>query len=94
LDEISKSLIKISDLMVMSDPYVALRLVLIGIFILFFISKMPQSKENESMPSMGFTFAKLRMKKNTCCGDWLKFYVSGLKLYAGPIYINIKKVRV
>ena len=54
LDEVSKSLIKTSDLMVISDPYVVLGLVLIGIFILFFVSKMPQSKENESMPSMGF----------------------------------------
>jgi FHS family L-fucose permease-like MFS transporter len=68
LDEVSKSLIKTSDLMVISDPYVVLGLVLIGIFILFFVSKMPQSKENESMPSMGFTFVKLRTNKKYILG--------------------------
>ena len=94
LDEVSKSLIKTSDLMVISDPYVVLGLVLIGIFILFFVSKMSQSKENESMPSMGFTLAKLRTNKKYILGLLAQILYVGLKLCAGPIYTNIQKVWV
>ncbi|GLR17501.1 L-fucose:H+ symporter permease [Portibacter lacus] len=59
LDEASKILIKTSDLMVIRNPYVILGLVLIGIFVLFVVSKMPQSKEEGGMPSIGETFATL-----------------------------------
>ena len=45
LDEASKVLIKTSDLLVIRNPYVILGLVLIGIFVLFVVSKMPQSKD-------------------------------------------------
>ena len=51
LDVASKIAIKTSDLMVIRNPYVILGLVLIGIFILFVVSKMPQSKEEDEMPS-------------------------------------------
>ncbi|MCL6296136.1 L-fucose:H+ symporter permease [Jejuia spongiicola] len=59
LDEASKIAIKTSDLMVIRNPYVILGLVLIGIFVLFLVSKMPQSKEEGDMPSIGDTFAAL-----------------------------------
>ncbi len=59
LDEASKVLIKTSDLMVIRNPYVILGLVLVAVFILFVISKMPQSKEEGSMPSIRETFVKL-----------------------------------
>jgi len=63
LDEASKIAIKTADLMVIRNPYVILGLVLIGIFVLFVISKMPQSKEEGDLPSIGDTFATL--SKNT-----------------------------
>tara|TARA_R110002096_G_scaffold435788_2_gene662771 strand:- start:4791 stop:6098 length:1308 start_codon:yes stop_codon:yes gene_type:complete len=63
LDEASKIAIKTADLMVIRNPYVILGLVLIGIFVLFVVSKMPQSKEEDSMPSIRDTFATLA--KNT-----------------------------
>ncbi|MDO5977472.1 L-fucose:H+ symporter permease [Flavivirga spongiicola] len=63
LDEASKVLIKTSDLLVIRNPYVILGLVLIGVFVLFLVSKMPQSKDEGGMPSIGDTFATLG--KNT-----------------------------
>jgi len=59
LDEASKLAIKTSDLMVIRNPYVILGLVLIGIFVLFIISKMPQSKEEGNLPSISQTFKAL-----------------------------------
>ncbi|MCL4107377.1 UNVERIFIED_CONTAM: hypothetical protein GTU68_067288 [Idotea baltica] len=49
--------------MVIRNPYVILGLVLIAIFVLFIVSKMPQSKDEGGMPSIGETFATL--SKNT-----------------------------
>jgi FHS family L-fucose permease-like MFS transporter len=60
LDEASKIAIKTSDLLVIRNPYVVLGIVLIGIFILFFLSKMPQSKDDISLPSIGDTIKALR----------------------------------
>ncbi len=59
LDEASKILIKTSDLLVIRDPYVILGLVLIGVFILFAVVKMPQSKEVDGMPNITITFSAL-----------------------------------
>ncbi|MBE7326210.1 MFS transporter, partial [Nocardioides sp. Y6] len=50
LDEASKILIKTSDLMVIRNPYVILGLVIIGVFVLFLVSKMPQSKDEGTTP--------------------------------------------
>jgi FHS family L-fucose permease-like MFS transporter len=68
LDEASKILIKTSDLLVIRDPYVILGLVLIGIFILFVVSKMPQSREEGVMPNIGDTFAVLAKNKKYVLG--------------------------
>lgn len=68
LDEASKVLIKTSDLLVIRDPYVILGLVLIGVFVLFVVSKMPQSKDEGGMPSIGDTFAKLAKNKKYVLG--------------------------
>ncbi|MDG2061957.1 MAG: L-fucose:H+ symporter permease [Flavobacteriaceae bacterium] len=59
LDEASKILIKTSDLLVIRDPYVILGLVLIGVFILFAVVKMPQSKEVDGIPNITITFSAL-----------------------------------
>ncbi|WP_299552245.1 L-fucose:H+ symporter permease [Seonamhaeicola sp.] len=68
LDEASKVLIKTSDLLVIRDPYVALGLVLIGVFVVFAVSKMPQSKAEGDMPSIGRTFADLFKKPKYAFG--------------------------
>ena len=59
LDEVSKTLIKTSDLMVIRDPYVILGLVIIGVFILFVFSKMPDSNDKSSSKNISVIFKKL-----------------------------------
>ena len=59
LDEASKVAIKTADLMVIRNPYVVLGLVLVAIFVVFLVSKMPQSKDEGGMPSIGDTFSTL-----------------------------------
>ena len=59
LDEISKNLIKTTDLMVIRDPYVILGLVILGVLVLFAISKMPDSKDISSNDNLKETIKKL-----------------------------------
>lgn len=68
LDEAAKIAVKTADLMVIRNPYVALGLVLVGIFVIFIVSKMPQSKDEGSMPSIGDTFATLATNKKYILG--------------------------
>jgi MFS transporter, FHS family, L-fucose permease len=68
LDEASKILIKTSDLLVIRDPYVILGLVILSVFILFVVSKMPQTKEEGVMPNIGDTFAVLAKNKKYVLG--------------------------
>ncbi len=68
LDEASKVLIKTSDLLVIRNPYVILGLVLVGIFVIFAVNKMPQSKDNAGMPPIGNTFAVLTKNKKYVLG--------------------------
>lgn len=78
LDEASKLLIKTSDLLVIRNPYVILGLVLTGIFILFIVSKMPQSKDENSMPRIGNTFIILSKNKKYVLGVLAQIlYVGG-----------------
>jgi len=59
LDEISKNLIKTTDLMVIRDPYVILGLVILGVLVLFAISKMPDSKDISSNDNVQETIKNL-----------------------------------
>jgi FHS family L-fucose permease-like MFS transporter len=59
LEEASKALIRTTDLLVIRDPYVALGLFITVVFVIFLVSKMPQSKEDTAMPKIGETFAAL-----------------------------------
>ncbi|WP_299557257.1 L-fucose:H+ symporter permease [Seonamhaeicola sp.] len=68
LDEASKIAIKTADLMVIRDPYVALGLVLVGIFVIFLISKMPQSNDENGMPDIKDTFSVLAGNKKYVLG--------------------------
>lgn len=77
LDEASKTLIRTTDLMVIRDPYVMLGLFIVAVFVIFLVSKMPQSKEEGDMPKIGETFAILAKNSK---------YVSGVVaqiLYVG-----------
>jgi FHS family L-fucose permease-like MFS transporter len=68
LDEASKVLIRTSDLMVIRNPYVILGLVIIAVFVVFLVSKMPQSKDEGDMPKIGETFAVLFKNKKYALG--------------------------
>ncbi|WNH10663.1 L-fucose:H+ symporter permease [Thalassobellus suaedae] len=59
LDEAKRAMIRVADLAVIRDPYVVLGLVISAVFVLFLVNKMPQSKEEGTMPSLGSTFSKL-----------------------------------
>jgi len=63
LDEVSKTLIKTTDLMVIRDPYVILGLVIIAVFVLFLVSKMPNIKEEGSNENVKKTFKRLLKNK-------------------------------
>jgi FHS family L-fucose permease-like MFS transporter len=68
LDEAKRTLIKISDLAVIRNPYVVLGLVILAVFILFLIVKMPQSKVEGNMPSLRKTFSELGKNKKYVFG--------------------------
>ncbi|MDO7171639.1 L-fucose:H+ symporter permease [Mariniflexile sp. AS56] len=59
LSDSTRDAIRIADLSVIRDPYVVLGLVIIGVFVLFLVSKMPQSKDEGAMPSIKDTFITL-----------------------------------
>ena len=68
LDEVKRTMIRVSDLAVIRDPYVVLGLVITAVFVLFLVSKMPQSKEEGEMPSIGDTFLILIKNKKYVLG--------------------------
>lgn len=80
LDEASKILIKTSDLLVIRNPYVMLGLVLIGVFILFVVSKMPQAKDENGMPGIGHTFAVLSKNKKYVLGVLAQIFYVGAQI--------------
>ncbi|WP_298343497.1 L-fucose:H+ symporter permease [uncultured Algibacter sp.] len=80
LDEASKILIKTSDLLVIRNPYVILGLVLVGIFILFLVAKMPQSKAEGAMPSIGDTFANLAKNNKYVLGVLAQIFYVGAQI--------------
>ncbi|RED93851.1 L-fucose:H+ symporter permease [Marinoscillum furvescens] len=63
LAEAKKALIRTSDLMVIRDPYVMLGLVVLGIFVLILINKMPQAKDKNGMPSLSNTIGALLSRR-------------------------------
>ena len=59
LEEAKKALIRTSDLMVIRDPYVILGLVILIVFVLIAVGKMPQTRGEGGIPSLGNTFQGL-----------------------------------
>ena len=77
LDEASKVLIRTSDLLVIRNPYVILGLVLIVVFVIFLVSKMPQAKDEGGMPKIGETFAVLSKNKKYVLGVVAQIFHTG-----------------
>ena len=68
LDEAQRALIRTSDLLVIRDPYVVLGLVILGVFVLILLSKMPQARGEGALPPVGATFARLRRNRRYVLG--------------------------
>jgi FHS family L-fucose permease-like MFS transporter len=68
LDEASKTLIRTSDLLIIRNPYVILGLVIAVVFFVFFLSKMPQSKDDGQLPSVRETIKFLIKNSNYFLG--------------------------
>ena len=64
LDEASKIIIKTTDLMVIRNPYVILGLVIIAVFVLFLVVKMPNSKDDVFNENIGKTVKRLFKNKD------------------------------
>ena len=78
LEEASKTLIRTTDLLVIRDPYVALGLFISVVFVIFLLSKMPQSKAEGEMPKIGKTFKALFNNSNYTTGVLAQIlYVGG-----------------
>ncbi|MGS2738350.1 L-fucose:H+ symporter permease [Sinomicrobium sp. M5D2P17] len=68
LDEATKVMIRTSDLMVIRDPYVGLGLVIIAVFVLIIVSKMPQVRDEGGIPGLADTFSGLFKNKKYTLG--------------------------
>lgn len=68
LEEAKKALIRTTDLVVIRDPYVILGLVILAFFFIILLSKMPQAKDQGSIPSLGSTFKSLFRNKRYSYG--------------------------
>jgi FHS family L-fucose permease-like MFS transporter len=80
LDEVSKTLIKTTDLMVIRDPYVILGLVILGVLILFSVSKMPHSKSEDMHGNIGDTFLNLFKNKTYSQGVLAQIFYVGAQI--------------
>lgn len=80
LDLTQKMLIRSSDLMVIRNPYVILGLVLIGIFILIAVSKMPQAKGDGKAPNLKSTFNTLFKNKKYTLGVLAQVFNVGAQI--------------
>ena len=68
LDAVKKALVRTSDLMVIRDPYVILGLVILAVFVLVWVSKMPEAKAEDKLPSLKQTGRALLNKPNYVLG--------------------------
>ena len=80
LDEVSKTLIKTTDLMVIRDPYVILGVVIIGVLVLFTLSKMPDSKDDSQNSNIGQTFKKLFANQSYSQGVFAQILYVGAQI--------------
>jgi FHS family L-fucose permease-like MFS transporter len=80
LDEVSKTLIKTTDLMVIRDPYVILGLVILGVLVLFSLSKMPHYKDENMHGNIGDTFSNLSKNKTYSQGVLAQIFYVGAQI--------------
>ncbi|MCF6223321.1 MAG: L-fucose:H+ symporter permease [Flavobacteriaceae bacterium] len=80
LAEAKKILIRTSDLMVIRNPYVILGIVIIGVFILILVNKMPQAKNEGGKPSISKTFSDLFQNRKYILGVFAQVLYVGAQI--------------
>jgi FHS family L-fucose permease-like MFS transporter len=80
LDEVAKTLIKTTDLMVIRDPYVVLGFVILAVLFLFAVSKMSHSKEEVINNQIGDTFKKLFKNSSYTSGVLAQIFYVGAQI--------------
>lgn len=80
LEESQKVLIRTADLMVIRDPYVILGLVIIGVFVLILVNKMPQTKGDGAIPHPAQTFAALFKNRKYLLGVLAQVFYVGAQI--------------
>ena len=68
LEEAQKTLIRTTDLLVIRNPYVILGIVVLLVFVLIIVNKMPQAKGEGAIPSLSKTFQGLGKNKKYTFG--------------------------
>lgn len=77
LDASEKAAIKVHDLAVIRDPYVAIGLVVLMMFVIIAITKMPRTQGDNSQISFSSSIARLWQNKKYCLGVLSQiFYVA------------------
>jgi len=98
LDEATKILIRTSDLMVIRNPYIVLGLIIIVVFIIILVFKMPQTKSKENIPSVSETLMSLSQNNKYMLGVLAQVLYVGAQImcwtyiyhYAEAIGISIE----
>ncbi|UJH68786.1 L-fucose:H+ symporter permease [Allomuricauda sp. SCSIO 65647] len=80
LDMAKKAMIRTSDLMVIRDPYVVLGLVILAVFVLILVNKMPQAKGDGKIPPFGETVKALRQKPKYVFGVVAQIFYVGAQI--------------
>lgn len=80
LDEASKAIIRTNDLMVIRNPYVMLGLVVLGMFVVIALVKMPESKDSSNKVDFGPTMKRLFKNRNFVEGTLAQMFYVGAQI--------------
>ncbi len=80
LDTAKKVMIRTADLMVIRDPYVILGLIVIAVFVLIAVAKMPQAKDDDEMAPLSETFSRLFQNSNYRNGVLAQVFYVGAQI--------------
>jgi FHS family L-fucose permease-like MFS transporter len=80
LDEAAKAVIRTNDLMVIRNPYVMLGLVVIGIFVVISMIKMPENEDSTGKVDFGPTMRRLVKNRNFVEGTLAQMFYVGAQI--------------
>lgn len=80
LDEAAKAVIRTNDLMVIRNPYVMLGLVVMAIFVMISLMKMPENKDSSGKIDFGPTMKRLLKNRNFVEGTLAQMFYVGAQI--------------